>query len=164
VVGTTILEYDDASSTVAQVIAAALQQIGIHPRILVDPLSEWYNVEVGPAAKRVATFVGFGSASLDPNSYMDVLGSWNTIANEWNLADYTPAAVDKLLKEGVSTTNPQKRFGIYSTLLKRLSLDVPYVPLYNSDATIAISNGFAFPGYSAFSFSGAWALMVRSAR
>jgi peptide/nickel transport system substrate-binding protein len=71
--------------------------------------------------------------------------------------------VDKLLNEGVDNTNRAVRFAAYSALLRMLSTDVPYVPLYLQDASAAISSKFTFPGFNQYSTQGAYALDIRPA-
>ena len=41
-------------------------------------------------------------------------------------------------------------------------MDVPYVPLYLGDASIALSKAFTLPGYNAYSIDGAYALNLKA--
>jgi ABC-type transport system substrate-binding protein len=70
---------------------------------------------------------------------------------QFNVADYAPPELDKLIKAGVSTSHHAKRFGIYATILKRLTLDVPYVGLFDGDTVVALSKAFSWPAYGSYS-------------
>jgi peptide/nickel transport system substrate-binding protein len=148
-VSTTILEWNDPTVlNESQALAAELQKIGIHVQIKVLPVNTWDAVQSGPAPKRMAAYAFNGCFSPDPSTYDDLLGSQNTAAGSWNVADYAPQAVDTLLTESLTTTGAAGRFAIYSKLLQRLQDDVPYVALFLEDAGIALSSKFAEPGFS----------------
>jgi peptide/nickel transport system substrate-binding protein len=145
----TLLEVNNpANLNEDQVVAAELQAIGIRAQIKVLPAAPWDAVESGPAGKRATTETGAGCFNPDPSAYYDVLGSQNTKVGSWNVADYAPPEVDNLMAAGLAASEPAKRFPIYSQLLQKLQADVPYVGLYVSDASIALSSKFTEPGYT----------------
>jgi peptide/nickel transport system substrate-binding protein len=133
---------------VDEVIAAELQKIGIHLQIKVDTLNGWYDGQTGPDSGRLTAFTTGGCFYPDPSAYTDFLGSWNTKAGAWNMADYAPTAVDDLIKAGIATTDRAQRFAIYSKLFERLQSDVPYVGLFVSLDGVALSSKFTWPGYN----------------
>ena len=47
------------------------------------------------------TNTGAGCTNPDPSAYGFMLGSQNVATGSWNLADYTPPAVDHLLAAGL---------------------------------------------------------------
>jgi len=96
----------------------------------------------------VTTAGGWGCFNPDPSTFYDVLGSQNIKAGSWNVADYTPPAVDTLLVSGQATNDPAQRFAIYSQLLQRLQTDLPYIGLYSTEYTVAMSAKFTEPGFS----------------
>ncbi len=160
----TLLEYDSGTSQVGEVIAAELQKIGIQAQVKDVGLNQWAAIESGPAPKRLATFSNSGCNSPDPSWYTYVLGTANLQSGQWNTADYAPPAVDKLISEGAGASSSAGRFAAYSSLLRRLASDVPYVPLDLEITTMAVSNKFAFTGFNQFSTDGAYALNIRPAR
>jgi peptide/nickel transport system substrate-binding protein len=163
---TTILEYTDDGQAVneGEAIAAELQPLGIHAQIKAITLNAWAAIETGPAAKRMSTFLETGgSSSPDVSGYDFMLGSQNTAVGEWNIADYTPSAVNSLMAAGIATTNPAKRFPIYTQLLRQLASDEPYVPIYMEDEGMAISSRFTVGGYSQFFTSTPYALDIKAA-
>jgi len=87
----------------------------------------------------------------------------NTRQGSWNMAEYTPSAVDTLLAQGTATSSPAQRFAVYSKLFQRLQADVPYIGLYASDYTAAISAKFTDPGFSPWIWSIPWALSIKPA-
>jgi peptide/nickel transport system substrate-binding protein len=135
---------------VNEVIAAELQKIGIRAQIKNIGQNAWFAVATGPDAKRPTLYTTTGDCTPDPSTYDVFLGSNNLQPGQFNVADYAPGAVDKLIASGLATNNPAKRLVIYTKLLQQLATDVPYVPLYVQDVTYA-SNKFAWP-----SFDGAW--------
>ncbi len=61
-----------------------------------------------------------------------------------------------------ATVDPEEARGwAYATLLKRLSLDVPYVGLFDGDSVVALAKAFSWPSYGAYSTEGFWPLDVR---
>jgi hypothetical protein len=42
-----------------------------------------------------------------------------------------------------ATDNDAKRFGAYAAILKKLSLDVPYVGPFDGDSVVVLSKGFS---------------------
>ena len=47
------------------------------------------------------------------------------------------ATIDELIDEGAATTDPDARGEVYAELQSYLWQDMPHIPLYNSDFTIA---------------------------
>ena len=84
-------------------------------------------------------------------------------AGLWNMADYAPPEVDTLLAQGEATSNPAQRFAVYSKLFQRLQADEPYVGLYQSVSTGAISPKFKWPDYSPWWWDEAYTLGIRPA-
>jgi ABC-type transport system substrate-binding protein len=82
---------------------------------------------------------------------------------QWNVAEWDPPVVDSLLKAGLATTNPAKRFTAYSRLLRIMQADLPYIGLYQESSSIALSSELTVPGYNINSMSGAYALNIKPA-
>jgi peptide/nickel transport system substrate-binding protein len=161
---TTVLAYDSGTSlNVFQVIAAELGKIGIRVQLKTTQVTAWGTVETGPTSKRMTSFSGGGCFNPDPSTYGDWLGSKNTQPGSWNFTDYTPAAVDNLLAQGVATSNPAQRFAVYSQLFQRLQADVPYVGLFISDEAIALSPKFTWLDYNQWYWTHPYALDIRPA-
>jgi peptide/nickel transport system substrate-binding protein len=164
---TTLEEYTGLGQAVnqSQVIAAELHQIGISAHIRVTPLNTWATIVTsGPASKRPASFYAYGCENPDVSGYIaGYLGSSNLQPGEFNTAGYAPAEVNTLLSAGIATSNPASRFAVYSRLLQQLASDVPYIPLYVQDQSIALSSRFTFSGLSFYSLLGPYALNIKPA-
>ena len=164
---TTLVEYTGLGEVIneTQVVAAELRQIGINAQIKEDSLNAWYTVADGPAGKRPPFFTASGCITPDISGTVStLLGSWNLKPGGTDTAAYAPPQVDALLNDGTATTDPARRFAVYSELLQRLADDVPYVPLYLADTGIALSSRFTYAGLSYFSLSdGDYALHIRPA-
>jgi peptide/nickel transport system substrate-binding protein len=80
------------------------------------------------------------------------------------VADYTPLVVDELITAGIATTDPAKRFAIYSKLFQRLQTDLPYVDLCVYDVEIALSPKFTYANFNYWPFdSGPYPLNIKPA-
>ena len=154
----------DNDVNVAQVITAELAKVGINVHVKQVTLAAAEVVATGPAAKRPASFWGGGCITPDVSGYDFYLGSSNLAAGSWNEANWAPPAVDRLLAEGTTTDDQAARFTAFSGIVQQMSADVPYVPLYLQDVSVAISSKFTYPGYSFWSYlAGAYALGIRAA-
>jgi peptide/nickel transport system substrate-binding protein len=158
---TTITEYGGSSNSVGQVIAAELAKIGIKVQIKSLSVVAWQAMETGPDGSRATSFMSNGCFNPDPNSYADSLGTQNLAAGEWNDANYAPSAVDKLLAEGIATSNHARRFAVYSQLFQRLQSDEPYVGLFVSDACIALSSKFKYSAFNQWFVYGPYLLNIK---
>ncbi len=160
----TMIVWTPGAANIGQVIAAELDQIGLRVRLVVPPYQEELAEITGPADKRPAEYTAEYQASADPNSYMDFLGSWNLKQGEFNTADYAPPALDQLINAGIATSDHARRFAIYSAVLKRLSVDVPYVSLFDGESLIALAKNFSCPDYGPyFGVDYPWALSIKPA-
>jgi peptide/nickel transport system substrate-binding protein len=161
---TTVLS-DTASDDVNidQVIVAELAKIGIRAQLKQMPDAAWTATETGPASGREAALSQGGCFQPDPGTYSDFLGSVNAQQGSWNMAEYTPQVVNTLLAQGIATSNPGQRFAVYSKLFQQLQADEPYVALYASEYSGAISSKLSDPGFSQWMWSIPWALTIRPA-
>lgn len=141
---------------VDQVIAAQLKKIGIKVKIDNVGQTAWYAAVFGPPAKRPFTFSTTGACTPDP-SWDDL---WYGKGAPVNAANYAPPAVNKLIDRGLRTSAPHERLKIYTSLLKHLAADVPYVPVYLEGASYA-SNKYTFKRFGSFWASFPWALNLR---
>jgi peptide/nickel transport system substrate-binding protein len=161
---TTILSYDYGTvPDVTQVIVAELAKIGIRAQIKEMSVNAWQAVESGPDGGRMTSYGEDGCFQPDPSAYSDLLGSNNLQAGSWNEADYAPPVVNTLLSQGIATTNPARRFTIYSDLFQRLQTDLPYIGLYTVDDAVALSPKFTYADFNQWSWMLPWALSIRPA-
>jgi peptide/nickel transport system substrate-binding protein len=151
-VSTTIQAWTGGAVNQAQVIAAELAQIGINAKIKLVTLSQQEVEATGPANQRPTTVWEGGCTTPDASGYDFYLGSANTKPGQWNEADWAPASVDRSLTVGTSTYNSAARFAAFSNVLGQMASDVPYVPLYLTDFTIALSSKFSDPGFNYWFF------------
>ena len=143
---------------------AELKEIGITLQVRVESDPAWSAVETGPAAKRATTFFNAGCVNPDPGALPNTfLGPANLEAGGYDFANYNPRAVNRLVIAGGSTTNQAQRFAIYSKLLQRLASDVPYVPLFVEDFSVALTDHFTYTGFNQWYPDGVWALNIKRA-
>jgi peptide/nickel transport system substrate-binding protein len=99
----------------------------------------------------------------DPSVDNTFLGTSELQQGGWNYAEYAPPDLDALLAQSVATTNPAQRFAAYIKIFQRLQADVPYVGLYVTDLTAALSSKFRWPDYNAWYLGTPYPLGIRLA-
>jgi peptide/nickel transport system substrate-binding protein len=144
---------------VDQVIAAELKPLGINVQIKDIGQNAWFAALEDPA-KRPFTYTTSGECGLDPSYWGQILGKGNAAKGGINSANYTPPEVDKLLQDGLTTTDSNQRLSIYAQLLTKLGQDVPYITLLTQDASFA-STKFTWPGYNLYWYYRPWALELK---
>jgi peptide/nickel transport system substrate-binding protein len=149
----------------SQVLARDLQQIGIKLNIHIVPIDKWLSIITGSNRKAAGiqlTTPSSGSFDVsDEPSF--ILGSVNAAAGGFNMSNWHPADVDKLIAAGVATENPTKRLQIYGKILQRVAEDVPYVPILLESQAIALSPKFSWPSFPFYYVEQPWALQIRGA-
>jgi peptide/nickel transport system substrate-binding protein len=152
-VSTTILAVNYGNDlNVAQVVAAELQQIGIHAQVEDPTFADAVANLTGPPKQRETAIIPGGCINPDVSGYDFCLGSSNAQQGEWNTAEWAPAEVDSWLTEGTTTDASSIRFEAFSNIVKQMSADEPYVPLYLHQVSIALSSKFTYPGYNYWYF------------
>ena len=127
-----------SNSSVAEVVAAQLTEIGIDTTVVAMQDTAWY-AEIGKPEKPF-TFSETGACTPDP-SWDDIFLATDESGEPTgiNVAGYAPPDVIDLRTQGLTTSDPGARLRIYTDLLTRLAEDVPYVPVYAEGATYASS-------------------------
>jgi peptide/nickel transport system substrate-binding protein len=132
---------------VHQVIRDQLKQIGIDWRFELVPTLQWVAYINGPRDQIDSMEAYSNSPSPEPGFIPSfLLGSKNAVTGKANRANYTPLDVDGMIADGVKTADPAKRLEAYRKLLRRLAVDLPYIPTYVLPTHIAVSDRFAYQG------------------
>ena len=150
--------------TTAEAIAGELQKIGINMQVKAVTLADWGTQVSGPASKRPTTYFTSGCTTDYVSGYDYFLGTQNLQAGQYNVADWAPPQVDGLLNQVLSSSSSAGRFAAYSQLLQKIAADVPYVPLFLHDYSVALSSKFTLPGYNQYTIQngGAYALGIKA--
>jgi peptide/nickel transport system substrate-binding protein len=147
---------------VSQAIAGQLAPIGIKLSVQTVSSGKWLaDITTPPRDKYGAVFTPSGCNSPDPSFYAFLLGKKNLAAGGFNIANYDPPGLDAQITAGTATTSNAKRFAIYSALLKRLSNDVPYVPLLVQDGNLGTNGKVKWPTFDANWYNRVWALEIK---
>lgn len=150
-------------TTMAQVIVAQLQQIGIKLDLKPVPGGQFLALLFGDKNKIGAFLLNPTPSLPDPNFITSlILGSKKATGTGLNIANYTPPAVDDLITKGIAVVDPVKRWSIYSALLKRLGNDVPYAPLFVTNRVAAITSKFSWPTFDGYYLQRAWPLELKT--
>jgi peptide/nickel transport system substrate-binding protein len=146
-----------------QALGADVKKIGINLTVNVVDVGKWLNEIYGENGRTYGWDLdSLGGGPPDPGYFVGFeLGSKNVVAGGSNEANYLNPVVDTLLKEGITATSNAKRFGVYSKLLQIVGTDVPYIPLFVTDNTVALANGFSWPTFSNEYYREDWPLQLK---
>ena len=116
--------------TIAKAIASQLKKVGIE--VTVEPL-EWgrfkADVEAGRVEMWSLSWVGF----KDPDIYRFAFATESFPPNGGNRGWYTNPALDKLLAEARTVTDPAKRKSVYQEVQQIVATELPYVFLWHEE-------------------------------
>lgn len=137
-----------ASQPVAEAIAGMLGEIGIDVEVKVIDPATWLRGFTGEKQAPIQ-FTTINIPSTDPNGFPSwLLGSKNIPAGGWNFAAYGPPTMDNLLAQGTAESDNARRLAIYADVVRMVGTDVPYVPLFSLEYTMAMSPEFDWPGFN----------------
>jgi peptide/nickel transport system substrate-binding protein len=146
-----------------EVLADQLKAIGIKLVTKTVDTPKWLAAARGPKTYALL-FTGWAEISPDPaefpNHLLKKINVSQKTGSGTNFANYDPLAADKLIAAGVATTDPTKRLAIYGALLRRMQLDMPVLPLYLTNQTLAISGKYRWPGFDYYDTLRPWALDI----
>jgi peptide/nickel transport system substrate-binding protein len=148
---------------VSQAIAAELGRIGIHVKLdVMTADAQTANMTSGNRKGILTNFTYNGAVSRDPGEAFDFcMGSSNISAGNWNVMNWAPSSMDKLIAEGFATTDNARRLQIYGQIDKAYAQAAPLIPLFNEDATMALASGYKWPSYNGYFYDlGPWLLGV----
>ncbi len=117
---------------VAEAIKANLEEVGFKVKLTVTDIGSLVSALFAEDKPGVMFHVSW-SSSGDPHSALVFL--YHSNPTSWTGA--ADAKIDELLDRGAATTNPDDRAAVYAELQAYLWQNLPHIPLYNSDFTIA---------------------------
>jgi peptide/nickel transport system substrate-binding protein len=150
---------------VSQAIVSQLAQIGIHATLDVEQSAAWTAQITGADRAAIPSqYVTNGADSLDPGEGFNfAIGSANATAGNWNSTNWSNPTVDNLIAEGFTTTNSTARLNVYKQLLTQFAQNVPFVPVFLIDGTVALSSQYTWPSFDSFYLQdGPWALGIQA--
>ena len=116
---------------VAEAIADSLQQVGFPVQLQVTDVAAIIDALFSPDKPGLMFHLSW-SSNGDPHSALATLyhspGAW---------AGANDPTIDDLIDRGAAATDPEERAEIYAELQGYLWQNLPHIPLYNSDFTIA---------------------------
>lgn len=146
-----------------QAIAAQLKAIGIDAQVKTISQSAWFAEIVSGPTSRPPVFNQWGVASPDPSSLNYAVGTANVAPGLYNTASWKSPEADALIAQSVATSDPSKRLAAYVKLQQLMAKDVPYVPLFTQQQTLALSKKLTWSTYDPFYYSRPWALEIKDA-
>jgi peptide/nickel transport system substrate-binding protein len=144
---------------VSQAIVPMLKEIGINATLEVEQTNPWLaQLTSGDRESIPSQFWTGGGVNPDPGAaYGWMFGSANATKGNWNVSNWSTPENDELLAQGLATTDPAQRLEIYQGFLAQYGENVPFLPLFLTNATIALSDKYSYPSFSAFD-RGPWPL------
>lgn len=130
--------YLNSPERVARFLQAALEQVGIHTELVLQPYQE-HRTAVEAGLHDLALFGWIGDTG-DPDNFLYVLfHSDNTVVESaQNIAFYRDPTVDKLLIEAQGTVDETTRTALYRSAQDRIADDCPWVPIAHSEYVVAV--------------------------
>ncbi|MCX5743916.1 MAG: ABC transporter substrate-binding protein [Proteobacteria bacterium] len=128
---------------VARSLAAALEEVGIHIELVLQPYKE-HRLAVERGDHDLAVFGWIGDTG-DPDNFLYVLfHSDNAVVGEaQNIAFYRDPGVDALLRQAQEVTDQATRSGLYAAVQDRIGLAAPWVPIAHSEVVVAARRSLA---------------------
>lgn len=122
---------------VARFIQAALDQIGVHTKLVLQQYSQ-HRTAVEAGQHDLALF-GWSADTGDPDNFLYVLfHSDNAVVGQaQNVAFYRDAEVDQLLREAQVEDAQARRSELYARVQDQLAADAPWVPIAHSELVVA---------------------------
>ncbi|WP_129667707.1 ABC transporter substrate-binding protein [Phytoactinopolyspora endophytica] len=117
---------------VGEAIAANLNEVGLNVRVVPSDVAGLVDDSNSESGTGLLYHLSWSSGG-DPDA---ALGIYAT-PNRWTAGDET---IDQLVAEGKTTTDPQQRAAVYDELQAYLWDELPHIPLYYSDFTVAYSD------------------------
>lgn len=132
-----------------QVIAADLEPLGIRLTPKEVPVDKWLAV-IYAHEDLGAQFFRFGADYPDPETVQrSMLGEANAIANGFNIANFTTPELEQQLARSASPDG-KARTEALAEVMRITNEQVPYLPLYYEDNTLALSDGLTYRGSYSF--------------
>lgn len=148
----------------SQVVAADLAKIGITAKVRSIPNDEWANM-YGSKVKLLLNEIW--AYYPEPDAIpAEILATANIDppGDGTNWAGYRNDEIERLLNEQVTMVNPGKRLQAIGKILKLTATEQPYMPLFEHDSFIALSNKYVDPTWSFYtSYYTPWAMAVKPA-
>lgn len=130
---------DDDQSRVelCQIVQSELADIGIKVKIEVMEFGTLLSKLSEPDHQMVMEF--WTTSTGDANYSFYPLCYSESSADAGNDAFYSNPEADKLILEGRNSTDEAKRIAAYNSLYEIVNTDLPYIPLYYTEMTVATS-------------------------
>ncbi|MEJ7598137.1 MAG: ABC transporter substrate-binding protein [Kofleriaceae bacterium] len=130
-------QYQPQPERVARFLQAALEQVGIHTELVLQPHSI-HRASLAAGEHDLAMFGWIGDTG-DPDNFLYVLFHSDNavVGSARNVAFYRDPAVDRLLIEAQGSTDEVIRTGLYRAVQERIAEDAPWVPIAHSELVVA---------------------------
>jgi peptide/nickel transport system substrate-binding protein len=132
------LATDGGLEDVAQVVQAALAEVGLRIELRIQEFPTHFETVTSPDGELTIGF--WGSDTLDPHFMLDAALHSREIGNN-NTSRYASGAYDALLALGATTEDGPERAAAYRAAQMLVLTDLPLLPLYHHVGTYAKRGG-----------------------
>lgn len=156
-----VAENGDSYRNVSQAIVAQLAEIGIRAEMKSETSEENIGIALGPDREAIlAQYATYGAVSADPgDAFNYAIGSANATEGNWNGTNWSNAETDELIAQGFAVSDPAERLAIYAQLNAQFAENVPSVPLFQLDETLALAPDLQWSAFDArWTSRGPWPL------
>jgi peptide/nickel transport system substrate-binding protein len=122
---------------VARFLQAALEQVGMHTELVLQPIAE--HRAACETGKHDLCLFGWIGDTGDPDNFLYVLFHSDnaTTSGAQNVAFYRDSGVDQMLLAAQATADEKARAGLYAAVQDKLASDAPWVPIAHSELVVA---------------------------
>jgi peptide/nickel transport system substrate-binding protein len=125
---------------VGQAIAGYLRAVGFDVDVVL--MGDWagYVDRIAKAKDFSLYTLSWGSSTGDPDRIVQALFNSKRAGQTWNFGSFENKDIDKLIDEGASTVDSDKRRAIYGEIQDKLFADAPWLFMYRTTGYMALSD------------------------
>ena len=143
----------------AENLAENAKQIGITITPVSISNADWVTALSDPAAGPLQ-LVSMSTGTPNPGE----LPPTTLGASEWNTSRWTSPEIEAQLNEVMAAPTAQGAAELLAPILVKVGTDLPYVPLFDEQAALALSRSLVWQdGYSPWTLGQVWPLFIRPA-
>jgi peptide/nickel transport system substrate-binding protein len=137
-------------------LAEALKQIGITLRVREVPQNTWV-ADLYAHRELGLHYMTLSPDYVDPANFpQGIYPSAAAAPNNFNTANFRDPRVDRLISAQGETTDKAKRVRALAEVLRISGEQLPYLPLWWQDTSIALSERFVYDGFTPYYYNQNW--------
>lgn len=159
----TSLTYPDSMPHIGKAMvsyAKTLSEIGITLDVKEAPSAEWRSGLL--SHQNALNVMQLRPNYPDPSDYLNLLVRSSAAApGQYNVAEYRSDAVDRLMDEQARASGDE-RVKALTAVMRQVSEDLPYIPLWWESSSMAVGSGLTYDGYTTLYYDQLWADNIKA--